>query len=199
MIEFLSQLYRLEPGDLVFTGTPAGVGAGRRRRSARRPHRRPDAARDRNRARRRIDHGVVTGHDDDADRARLQQPRSSSRPSALARRVGRALRARRGRRLRPSIDVRYGTGRRRRSTCSCRRSRRAARCCSFMAASGARSTRRITRSSRRRSSTPASPSRSSTTTCVPASAIANDRRAVPAGACRGSCAKARHAARRRRS
>jgi fumarylpyruvate hydrolase len=26
MIEFLSRLYRLEPGDLVFTGTPAGVG-----------------------------------------------------------------------------------------------------------------------------------------------------------------------------
>ena len=27
MLEFLSKLYRLEPGDLVFTGTPAGVGA----------------------------------------------------------------------------------------------------------------------------------------------------------------------------
>jgi fumarylpyruvate hydrolase len=27
MLAFLSQLYRLEPGDLVFTGTPAGVGA----------------------------------------------------------------------------------------------------------------------------------------------------------------------------
>jgi fumarylpyruvate hydrolase len=27
MIEFLAKLYRLEPGDLVFTGTPAGVGA----------------------------------------------------------------------------------------------------------------------------------------------------------------------------
>jgi len=26
MIEFLSKLYRLEPGDLIFTGTPAGVG-----------------------------------------------------------------------------------------------------------------------------------------------------------------------------
>ena len=26
MIEFLSRLYRLEPGDLIFTGTPAGVG-----------------------------------------------------------------------------------------------------------------------------------------------------------------------------
>jgi fumarylpyruvate hydrolase len=26
MLAFLSQLYRLEPGDLVFTGTPAGVG-----------------------------------------------------------------------------------------------------------------------------------------------------------------------------
>jgi fumarylpyruvate hydrolase len=26
MLEFLSRLYRLEPGDLVFTGTPAGVG-----------------------------------------------------------------------------------------------------------------------------------------------------------------------------
>jgi len=26
MLEFLSKLYRLEPGDLVFTGTPAGVG-----------------------------------------------------------------------------------------------------------------------------------------------------------------------------
>jgi fumarylpyruvate hydrolase len=24
---FLSQMYRLEPGDLIFTGTPAGVGA----------------------------------------------------------------------------------------------------------------------------------------------------------------------------
>ena len=27
MLAFLSQMYRLEPGDLVFTGTPAGVGA----------------------------------------------------------------------------------------------------------------------------------------------------------------------------
>ena len=27
MIAFLSQMYRLEPGDLIFTGTPAGVGA----------------------------------------------------------------------------------------------------------------------------------------------------------------------------
>ena len=27
VLEFLSRLYRLEPGDLVFTGTPAGVGA----------------------------------------------------------------------------------------------------------------------------------------------------------------------------
>jgi fumarylpyruvate hydrolase len=27
MIAFLSQMYRLQPGDLVFTGTPAGVGA----------------------------------------------------------------------------------------------------------------------------------------------------------------------------
>jgi len=27
MLAFLSKLYRLEPGDLVFTGTPAGVGA----------------------------------------------------------------------------------------------------------------------------------------------------------------------------
>ena len=27
MIEFLTRLYRLEPGDLIFTGTPAGVGA----------------------------------------------------------------------------------------------------------------------------------------------------------------------------
>ena len=27
VLAFLSQLYRLEPGDLVFTGTPAGVGA----------------------------------------------------------------------------------------------------------------------------------------------------------------------------
>jgi 2-keto-4-pentenoate hydratase/2-oxohepta-3-ene-1,7-dioic acid hydratase (catechol pathway) len=27
MIEFLSRLYRLEPGDLIFTGTPSGVGA----------------------------------------------------------------------------------------------------------------------------------------------------------------------------
>jgi fumarylpyruvate hydrolase len=27
MLEFLAKLYRLEPGDLVFTGTPAGVGA----------------------------------------------------------------------------------------------------------------------------------------------------------------------------
>jgi fumarylpyruvate hydrolase len=27
ILAFLSQLYRLEPGDLVFTGTPAGVGA----------------------------------------------------------------------------------------------------------------------------------------------------------------------------
>jgi len=27
MLAFLSQLYRLEPGDLIFTGTPAGVGA----------------------------------------------------------------------------------------------------------------------------------------------------------------------------
>jgi fumarylpyruvate hydrolase len=26
MIEFLSKMYRLEPGDLIFTGTPAGVG-----------------------------------------------------------------------------------------------------------------------------------------------------------------------------
>jgi fumarylpyruvate hydrolase len=26
MIEFLTRLYRLEPGDLVFTGTPSGVG-----------------------------------------------------------------------------------------------------------------------------------------------------------------------------
>jgi fumarylpyruvate hydrolase len=26
MLEFLSRLYRLEPGDLVFTGTPSGVG-----------------------------------------------------------------------------------------------------------------------------------------------------------------------------
>ncbi len=26
-ISFLSQYYRLEPGDLIFTGTPAGVGA----------------------------------------------------------------------------------------------------------------------------------------------------------------------------
>ena len=26
MIEFLSKLYRLEPGDLIFTGTPSGVG-----------------------------------------------------------------------------------------------------------------------------------------------------------------------------
>ena len=26
MIEFLSRLYRLEPGDLIFTGTPSGVG-----------------------------------------------------------------------------------------------------------------------------------------------------------------------------
>jgi fumarylpyruvate hydrolase len=27
VLAFLSQMYRLEPGDLVFTGTPAGVGA----------------------------------------------------------------------------------------------------------------------------------------------------------------------------
>jgi len=27
ILAFLSQLYRLEPGDLIFTGTPAGVGA----------------------------------------------------------------------------------------------------------------------------------------------------------------------------
>ena len=27
MLAFLSKLYRLEPGDLIFTGTPAGVGA----------------------------------------------------------------------------------------------------------------------------------------------------------------------------
>ncbi|MHB8496082.1 MAG: fumarylacetoacetate hydrolase family protein [Casimicrobiaceae bacterium] len=27
MIAFLSQMYRLEPGDLIFTGTPSGVGA----------------------------------------------------------------------------------------------------------------------------------------------------------------------------
>jgi fumarylpyruvate hydrolase len=26
MLEFLSRLYRLESGDLVFTGTPSGVG-----------------------------------------------------------------------------------------------------------------------------------------------------------------------------
>jgi fumarylpyruvate hydrolase len=26
MIEFLSRMYRLEPGDLIFTGTPSGVG-----------------------------------------------------------------------------------------------------------------------------------------------------------------------------
>ena len=26
LIAFLSGLYRLEPGDLIFTGTPAGVG-----------------------------------------------------------------------------------------------------------------------------------------------------------------------------
>ena len=26
IIEFLTKLYRLEPGDLIFTGTPAGVG-----------------------------------------------------------------------------------------------------------------------------------------------------------------------------
>jgi fumarylpyruvate hydrolase len=26
MIEFLTRMYRLEPGDLIFTGTPAGVG-----------------------------------------------------------------------------------------------------------------------------------------------------------------------------
>ena len=27
VLAFLSKLYRLEPGDLIFTGTPAGVGA----------------------------------------------------------------------------------------------------------------------------------------------------------------------------
>jgi fumarylpyruvate hydrolase len=27
VIAFLSALYRLEPGDLIYTGTPAGVGA----------------------------------------------------------------------------------------------------------------------------------------------------------------------------
>ena len=27
ILAFLSQLYRLEPGDLIFSGTPAGVGA----------------------------------------------------------------------------------------------------------------------------------------------------------------------------
>jgi fumarylpyruvate hydrolase len=26
MIEFLTRMYRLEPGDMIFTGTPAGVG-----------------------------------------------------------------------------------------------------------------------------------------------------------------------------
>ena len=35
-LAFLSQFYELLPGDLVYTGTPAGVGRGGRRRSARR-------------------------------------------------------------------------------------------------------------------------------------------------------------------
>jgi 2-keto-4-pentenoate hydratase/2-oxohepta-3-ene-1,7-dioic acid hydratase in catechol pathway len=30
MIEHLSQVMTLEPGDLIFTGTPAGVGAARK-------------------------------------------------------------------------------------------------------------------------------------------------------------------------
>jgi 2-keto-4-pentenoate hydratase/2-oxohepta-3-ene-1,7-dioic acid hydratase in catechol pathway len=29
LISYVSQFFTLEPGDLIFTGTPAGVGAGR--------------------------------------------------------------------------------------------------------------------------------------------------------------------------
>ncbi len=43
-LAFLSQFYELMPGDLVFTGTPSGVGAVVAGRSARRRHRRPVAA-----------------------------------------------------------------------------------------------------------------------------------------------------------
>ena len=39
-IAFLSEHYTLEPGDLIFTGTPAGVGPVKRGRRAARGHRR---------------------------------------------------------------------------------------------------------------------------------------------------------------
>ncbi len=49
-IAYLSGLVRLEPGDLIFTGTPEGVGAAQARRCVGGPHRRPAGARDADRA-----------------------------------------------------------------------------------------------------------------------------------------------------
>ena len=49
LIADLSLFYHLQPGDLIFTGTPEGVGAG----GGRRPHRRPHRRRRRDRAARR--------------------------------------------------------------------------------------------------------------------------------------------------
>ena len=84
-LAFLSQYYELLPGDLIFTGTPAGVGAvvaGDRLDGA---HRRPDAAVDRDRAGTLAD--VRWPHDAGGRRARLQQPRGGAGSSALASRA----------------------------------------------------------------------------------------------------------------
>ena len=112
-LAFLSQFYELLPGDLVFTGTPAGVGA--------------VVAGD------RLDGGIAgleplaiaivpRGRLDAADgrssRARLQQPRGGSGPPAVVRAVRASCRRQARAALAPMRDLRYGPGRRRRSTSS---------------------------------------------------------------------------------
>ena len=167
-LSFLSQFYELLPGDLVFTGTPSGVGPswpaiGSTARSTgsarwRSPsHRRSCEHRFRDRA-----HAGIR-------RARLQPSRRRPGPSALVR----ALRKDLGRRAsavfsaaRPAL--RPGPEGNARSVRSRVRARRR-RSCSFTAAIGARSTRAIFRLSRRHSSPKGSRSPSSTTTCVPTS------------------------------
>ena len=171
-LAFLSQYYELLPGDLVFTGTPAGVGAGGRRRPARRQHRRPDAAVDRHRAAARLTcrwrsltppKFVERGYNNRA--AVPDHPRWFARCAAMSTRRARRARAAARPALRPRAE---GNAR----PVPAGGAARAARSCSSTAATGARSTRPTSRSSPRRSSRRASRSQSSTTTSVPRVTIA---------------------------
>ena len=167
-LHFLSQYYELMPGDLVFTGTPAGVGAvvaGDGSTAASKA-----SASCASRIVAACAASVVS-----ADAC----PRSSSsadtttraavpdHPQWFARWAADSAAARA--RLDSRLDLRYGSGPEGNAGPVSRREAPRHASCSSTAATGARSTRRIIRSSRRRSSRRASAWPWSTTICAPTS------------------------------